>query len=105
MPLFNSSAGYGSLTKLFHWVAALLILLQYTSANIMLRTPTEGTTLGLSQGTYHNWHKLFLFVLARIAAMGADTDTAGAKDRPPHRATALWGSLYHAAEWFRLCHG
>jgi cytochrome b561 len=39
MPLVNSAAGYGVLTKLFHWLIALLIILQYTSANIMLRTP------------------------------------------------------------------
>jgi cytochrome b561 len=72
MPLINSAAGYGALTKLFHWLIALLILLQYTSANIMLRTPTETTTLGLGQGTYYNWHKsfglvAFLVMLARLA--------------------------------------
>jgi len=72
MPHFNSPAGYGALTKLFHWLIALIILLQYTSANIMLRTPAETTTLGLGQGTYYNWHKslglvAFVFVLARLA--------------------------------------
>src|SRR5262249_15666242 len=72
MSLVNSPAGYGALTKVFHWLIALLILLQYTSANIMLRTPAEATTLGLSQGTYYNWHKslglvAFLIMLARLA--------------------------------------
>jgi cytochrome b561 len=72
MPLFNSVAGYGALTKLFHWLVALLIVLQYTSANIMLRTPAEATTFGLDQGTYYNWHKslglvAFLFMVARLA--------------------------------------
>ena len=52
MPLLNSPAGYGALTKVFHWLIALLILLQYTSAKIMLRTPTEATTLGLTQDAY-----------------------------------------------------
>jgi cytochrome b561 len=71
MSLFNSPAGYGALTKLFHWLIALLILLQYISANIMLRTPAEGKTLGLGQGTYYNWHKslglvVLLVVLARL---------------------------------------
>jgi len=72
MSLVNSPAGYGALTKVFHWLIALLILLQYTSANIMLRTPAEATTLGLSQDTYYNWHKslglvAFLVMLARLA--------------------------------------
>jgi len=72
MPLVNSVAGYGALTKLFHLLVALLIVLQYTSANIMLRTPTEATTFGLDPGTYYNWHKplglvVFLFMLARLA--------------------------------------
>src|SRR5215813_5110089 len=72
MPLVNSPAGYGALTKLFHWLIALLILLQYTSANIMLRTPAEATTLGLGQATYYNWHKslglvVLLVMLVRLA--------------------------------------
>jgi cytochrome b561 len=72
MPLVNSTAGYGALTKLFHWLIALLIVLQYTSANIMLHTPAEATTLGLDQGTYYNWHKslglvALLLMLARLA--------------------------------------
>jgi cytochrome b561 len=72
MPLVNSAAGYGVLTKLFHWLIALLIILQYTSTNIMLRTPAEATRLGLDQGTYYNWHKslglvAFLLMLARLA--------------------------------------
>jgi cytochrome b561 len=71
MPLVNSAAGYGALTKLLHWLIALLIVLQYTSASIMLRTPAEATTLGLDQGTYYNWHKslglvAFLLILARL---------------------------------------
>jgi cytochrome b561 len=72
MPLVNTAAGYGALTKLFHWLIALLILLQYTSSSIMLHTPAEATTLGLGQDTYYNWHKslglvAFLVMLARLA--------------------------------------
>ena len=72
MPLVNSPTGYGALTKLFHWLIALLILLQFTSANIMLRTPAEATTLGLGQDTYYNWHKslgliALLVMVARVA--------------------------------------
>jgi cytochrome b561 len=72
MFLANSAAGYGALTKLFHWLVALLIVLQYTSASIMLRTPAEATTFGLDQATYYNWHKslglvVLLLTLARLA--------------------------------------
>ena len=72
MSLVNSPNGYGALTKLFHWLVAVLILLQYTSANIMLRTPAEATTLGLGQDAYYNWHKslglvALVVVLARLA--------------------------------------
>ena len=45
--LVDLAGGYGALAKLFHWVIAMLILLQYTSAKIMLRTPAGATTLGL----------------------------------------------------------
>jgi cytochrome b561 len=75
MPLLNSAAGYGALTKLFHWLIALLIVLQYASAKIMLRTPAEATTLGLDQDTYYNWHKslglvALLLMLTRLANRG-----------------------------------
>jgi cytochrome b561 len=72
MSLVNSEAGYGALTKLFHWLVALLIVLQYTSASIMLRTPAETTTFGLGHHTYFDWHKslglvALLLTLARLA--------------------------------------
>ena len=89
MPLVNSPTGYGALTKLFHWLIALLILLQFTSANIMLRTPAEATTLGLGQDTYYN-------------AVGADADATRAEDHPSHRATALRSPPHHATERFSL---
>lgn len=57
MAMTNSSGGYGSLTKLFHWLIALLFALQYVLAVIMVRTPANGATLGLMQDTSFNWHK------------------------------------------------
>ena len=73
MPLLNSPAGYGALTKLFRWLIALLM---YISANIMLHTPAETRTLGLGQGTYYNWHKslglvAFLIIFARLTTAGS----------------------------------
>ena len=115
MPLLNSPAGYGALTKLFHWLIALLM---YISANIMLHTPAETRTLGLGQGTYYNWHKsararcLPNHVRAPheppdrgITAVCADADADRANNHPPHRATALWDPPHHAAERLPLCHG
>lgn len=57
MAMINSSRGYGSLTKLFHWLIVVLFALQYVSSIIMLRTPPDGTTLGLTQDMAFNWHK------------------------------------------------
>lgn len=57
MALFNSEAGYGTITKACHWAIAGLFALQYLSAAVMLRTPGEAATLGLVQGTWYNWHK------------------------------------------------
>ena len=68
MPALNSALGYGALTKLLHWLIALLFALQYLSAAIMLRTPAEATTLGLDQATYYNWHKS-LGLIALILAV------------------------------------
>ena len=68
MPLLNSAAGYGSLTKLLHWLIVALFGLQYVSAAIMLRTPADATTLGLDQNTYYNWHKS-LGLLALVLAV------------------------------------
>src|SRR5215468_11803726 len=72
MTILNSNLGYGALTKLFHWLIVFLFAFQYLSAKIMLHTPAEATTLGVSQGTYYNWHKSLglvaaLVMLARLA--------------------------------------
>ena len=95
MPILNSTLGYGALTKLFHWLIALLFALQYLSAMIMLRTPAEATTLGMDQATYYNWHKsLGLVALAvavapslepqdrHVAAVGANAHRTRADDHP-----------------------
>lgn len=68
MPLLNASSGYGALTKLLHWVVVVLFALQFTSASIMLRVGPDGTTLGLNQATYYNWHKS-LGLLALVVAV------------------------------------
>ncbi len=76
MPLLNSPAGYGALTKLLHWSIALLFALQYVSATIMLATPEGDTTLGIAPGAYYNWHKslglvALVFAIVRLLNRGA----------------------------------
>ncbi len=71
MPLINSPSGYGSLTKLLHWLIVILFAFQYVSAAIMIRTPADGTILGLTHATSFNWHKsiglmVLLVTIARL---------------------------------------
>ncbi|MFM9847088.1 MAG: cytochrome b [Hyphomicrobiaceae bacterium] len=68
MPLLNAASGYGAVTKILHWAVVVLFALQFTSAGIMLRVGPDGTTLGLNQATYYNWHKS-LGLLALVVAV------------------------------------
>ncbi len=67
MPLFNSPAGYGALTKWLHWLIAALFALQYLAAHIMTRMGPDGAMLGLDQSSYYNWHKSFGLVALALA--------------------------------------
>ena len=71
MPLRNSERGYGAVTKFCHWLVVALFACQYGSATIMLRTPDNGTILGLAQSTGYDWHKslgliVLLVMIARL---------------------------------------
>jgi cytochrome b561 len=57
MALLNTEAGYGSLTKVCHWLVVALFAFQFAAANIMVRLESGGVFLGLSQDVYYNWHK------------------------------------------------
>lgn len=63
----NSSEGYGSLTKFFHWAVALLFAFQFFSASIMVRLPPEGSAFGATQAGYYNWHKSIGLVALLLA--------------------------------------
>ncbi|MGE0701356.1 MAG: cytochrome b [Hyphomicrobiaceae bacterium] len=69
MGLFNSRHGYGALAKLLHWAIVVIFAFQYVGAAIMLRTGDAGTTLGLSQATYYNWHKSVGLIALAFAVM------------------------------------
>ena len=73
MPWANSSAGYGALTKFFHWSMAAMIVFQLASATIMVRLAADGTMLGAGQAAFYNWHKsiglvALLFAVGRVLA-------------------------------------
>lgn len=57
MAIFNSAAGYGALTKSFHWLVTGLFSFQYIAAHIMTRLGAEDSALGASSATYYDWHK------------------------------------------------
>ena len=69
MPLLNTAEGYGSLTKLCHWLVVGLFAFQFAAANIMLRMDETGVVLGLSQATYYNWHKSIGLLALLIASV------------------------------------
>ena len=98
MTILNSNLGYGALTKLFHWLIAFLFAAQYFSATIMLRTPAEATTLGVSQATYYNWHKSL--GLAALVVAIARLINRGSGELPPWAPTlsALEQFIIHRAE-------
>jgi cytochrome b561 len=67
MTWLNTQDGYGSLTKLFHWLIVALFAFQFAAANIMLRLDGGGIALGLDQDAYYNWHKSIGLVALLVA--------------------------------------
>jgi len=69
MPLHNTKDGYGSLTKVFHWLVVALFAFQFAAANIMLRMDAGAPALGMQQSTYYNWHKSIGLVALAVAVL------------------------------------
>lgn len=69
MPALNSSAGYGGLTKTFHWVTVGLFAFQLVSALIMTRLDEHGAVAGIGRDAWYNWHKS-LGLVALLVALG-----------------------------------
>ena len=67
MGMTNSAAGYGSLTKLFHWLIVCLFALQYVGGNIMTGIDFTQSFAGLSSAFYYNWHKSLGLVALVVA--------------------------------------
>jgi cytochrome b561 len=98
MAFLNSTLGYGALTKLFHWLIVALFALQYVSATIMLRTPTDATTLGVDQGTYYNWHKSLGLIALVLAIARLVNRRAGALPPWAPTLTPLEQTIVHRTE-------
>jgi len=73
MKLHNSAAGYGVLTRSFHWLTAVLFAFQLVSAHVMTRLAPGGRAVGIGQDAFYDWHKTIglaalLVALARVWA-------------------------------------
>jgi cytochrome b561 len=99
MALLNSAAGYGALTKLLHWAIALLFLLQYGCAAVMLRTP-DGDAAGavVSQATLYNWHKSIGLVALVVAVLRLINRRAGSLPPWAPTITPVEKIIIHRAE-------
>jgi cytochrome b561 len=100
MALLNSPAGYGALTKLFHWMVAALFASQYVLAAIMIRTPANGTVLGLAQNTSYNWHKSLGLVALVVTVARLLNRRAGRLPPWAPQLTAVEKVIIHRAEQF-----
>jgi cytochrome b561 len=98
MALLNTEAGYGSLTKLCHWLVVALFAFQFAAANIMVRLDDGGVFLGLSQDVYYNWHKSIGLVALVVAVVRLVARRSG--QLPPWAPTLSAGErrFIHRAE-------
>ena len=69
MALTNSNAGYGTLTKVFHWSIVILFAMQYLGGNIMTAIGFNSSFAGIDTNTYYNWHKSLGLVALAIAVV------------------------------------
>ena len=67
--MMNTAARYGLVTKTLHWLVFLLILNQFIVATTMLRTASDETTFGFTQGWLYEWHKSIGLVALAFAAL------------------------------------
>lgn len=98
MAWLNSPAGYGGLTKFYHWLVVALFACQYVAAAIMLGMAENATVLGLAQSVYYNWHKSLGLVALVVAVLRLVNRRLGAL--PPWAPTLTTGeqAFIHRAE-------
>lgn len=98
MALTNSAAGYGTLTKSFHWLIVILFALQYVGGNIMTSIEFNSSYAGISTNTYYNWHKSLGLVALVVALLRLINRQMGSL--PPWAPTLSTGekSFIHRVE-------
>lgn len=98
MALMNSNAGYGGLTKAFHWAIVVLFALQYVGGNIMTSIDFNSSYAGISTNAYYNWHKSLGLVALVIAVLRIINRQMG--QLPPWAPTLSKGerAFVHRAE-------
>jgi cytochrome b561 len=69
MPLWNSSDGYGAVTKTAHWLIVALFALQYAAGLTMTRLGEGERALGLSGDALYDWHKTLGLVALAVAVV------------------------------------
>ncbi|MEO1681042.1 MAG: cytochrome b [Pseudomonadota bacterium] len=89
MALTNSSRGYGTPTKIFHWLIVLLFALQYVGGNIMTSIDFNSSYAGISTNTYFNWHKSLGLVALIVAVLRLINRQLG--ELPPWASTLSTG--------------
>ncbi|MEM7490370.1 MAG: cytochrome b/b6 domain-containing protein [Pseudomonadota bacterium] len=89
MALTNSAAGYGRLTKWFHWTIVILFALQYVGGNIMTSIEFNSSYAGISTNTYYNWHKSLGLLALLVAVLRLLNRRAG--ELPPWAPTLSEG--------------
>ncbi|MEM8803971.1 MAG: cytochrome b [Pseudomonadota bacterium] len=67
MAMLNSDQGYGSLTKLFHWMIVILFTLQFAGGHIMTAIGFNNSFAGIGTNDYYNWHKSLGLVALVVA--------------------------------------
>ena len=98
MALLNGQNRYGALTKILHWAIVALFAFQYAGAAVMLRTDAAGTTLGLAQSTYYNWHKSLGLAALVLAIARLVNRRAGALPSWSPTLSLLEQKLVHRTE-------
>jgi cytochrome b561 len=95
MPLLNSAAGYGSLTKALHWIVVGLFAVQVAAGLVMTRLPDES---GATRDALFNWHKTLGLVALAVVLVRVWARRAG--ELPPWAPglTVLDQRIVHHAE-------
>jgi cytochrome b561 len=98
VPLLNTPAGYGALTKAFHWIVVGLFAFQLLSGLVMTRLDEQGVAIGLGANDWYNWHKTLGLVALAVAIGRILARRAGSLPDWAPALTAFERRLVHRLE-------